>query len=39
MMTWSSGNPNAKSKRPLSDMPNVKVVLRHFPRHRYWSSP
>jgi hypothetical protein len=26
MMTWSSGNPNTKSKNPLPGVPNVEVV-------------
>jgi hypothetical protein len=26
MTTWSSGNPNVKSKSPLPGAPNVKVV-------------
>jgi hypothetical protein len=38
-MTWSSGNPNVKSKRPLPGAPNVKVVLRYFHRHCYKGSP
>jgi hypothetical protein len=39
MTTWSSGNLNAKGKSPLPDAPNVKVILRHFHRHYYKSSP
>jgi hypothetical protein len=32
MMTWSSGNPNAKSKSPLLDMPNIEMVYDTSPR-------
>jgi hypothetical protein len=31
MMTWSSGNPNAKNKSPLPGALNVKVVFTTLP--------
>jgi hypothetical protein len=31
MMTWSSGNPNVKSKSPLPGAPKVKVFFMTLP--------